>query len=350
MNKGVLRRFREHLPITENTPLFTLGEGETPLIRSQSIEKTIGCGQLYFKLEGCNPTGSFKDRGMVVAVAKAIEAGRTAIACASTGNTSASAAAYGAYCGLKTIVIVPQGSVSRSKISQAIAYGPDIVMVEGGFDTALSMVRQLCQRHPIELVNSVNPNRLEGQKTAAFEIILSLKESPDLVFLPVGNAGNICAYWSGFMESIDKGLATKSPRMMGFQSAGAAPIVTGFPISNPHTIASAIKIGNPASWQGAILARDQSGGVIDMVSDKDIIEAYKLVARTEGIFCEPASAASIAGVIKCAKEGLNLQNSKVVCVLTGTGLKDPDTAETLEPIYMENCPADLETIERELSL
>ena len=306
--------------------MFTLGEGDTPLVKSNRLGQELGCSELYFKLEGCNPTGSFKDRGMVVTIAKALEEGSMAVICASTGNTSASAAAYSAYCNLPALVLIPRGEVALGKLAQAMAYGARIILVNGNFDTALNLVREFTRRHQVTLVNSVNPHRLEGQKTAAFEVSDVLGDAPDYVFIPVGNAGNITAYWRGFQEYHQVGKNSRRPRMMGFQAEGAAPIVRGKPIANPQTIASAIRIGNPASWQGAVQARDQSGGVIDMVSDDEILEAYRLIAAQEGIFGEPASAASVAGLIKLVRQGLNLDGQRVVCIITGTGLKDPDLA------------------------
>lgn len=326
MGIGVLRKYKEFLPVTEATPLLTLGEGDTPLVKSSRLGKELGCPELYFKLEGCNPTGSFKDRGMVVAIAKALEQGSKGVICASTGNTSASAAAYSAYCDLPAFVMIPKGEVAAGKLAQALAYGAKILMVNGNFDAALSLVRAFTSKHPITLVNSVNPHRLEGQKTAAFEVSDELGDAPDYVFIPVGNAGNITAYWAGFKEYHQVGRTSRLPRMMGFQAEGAAPIVRGVPIPNPQTIASAIRIGNPASWQKAVAARDQSGGVIDMVSDDEILEAYRLLASREGIFCEPASAASVAGLAKLRRQGLNLSAKRVVCIITGSGLKDPEVA------------------------
>jgi threonine synthase len=350
MKKGVLERYREFLPISDSTPTFTLGEGDTPLVRSRNIAREIGCEELYFKLEGCNPTGSFKDRGMVVAVANAIEQGSTTIVCASTGNTSASAAAYGAYCGLETIVFVPKGNVARGKLAQAVAYGARIIMIEGNFDASLKIVRELTERHPITLVNSLNPYRLQGQKTAAFEIIEDLGYAPDYVFIPVGNAGNITAYWMGFTQASSMEWTSSRPKMMGFQAEGAAPIVLGEPVDTPETIATAIKVGNPASWQGAVKARDESGGTIDKVSDDEIMEAYRMIAMEEGIFCEPASAASVAGLLKLSRNGMHLTDRKIVCILTGNGLKDPDLASKLEPVSMEEHPAELAGIESALAL
>lgn len=344
MGQGVLLRYGEHLPLTPQTPMITMGEGETPLVRSNHLEKEIGCGALYFKLEGCNPTGSFKDRGMVVAVAKAMEEGKTTILCASTGNTSASAAAYGAYCGLTTVVLVPKGSVAQGKLSQAIAYGAQVVIVNGNFDQALTLVRQLPEYLPMSLVNSVNPYRLQGQKTAAYEVVDSLGDAPDYLCIPVGNAGNITAYWMGFQEYADSGKAAKRPKMMGFQAAGAAPIVLGHAVESPETVASAIRIGNPASWQLAERARDESGGAIDSVSDEQILEAYRLLASREGIFCEPASAASVAGLMKLASQGTDLQGKTVVCVITGTGLKDPDLAMQQTTSVLQETAPDLESV------
>ena len=347
MGVGVLRRYKDFLPVTDATPQLTLGEGETPLVRSNRLGKELGCDQLYFKLEGCNPTGSFKDRGMVVAFAKALEGNSRAVMCASTGNTSASAAAYGAYCDLPAIVLIPKGEVAMGKLAQAMSYGATIIMINGNFDVALELVRDFTFKHEVTLVNSVNPDRIEGQKTAAFEVVDDLGEAPDFLFIPVGNAGNIVAYWKGFKEYKAAGLSHKLPRMMGFQAEGAAPIVNGAPVSNPQTIASAIRIGNPASWQGALDARDASGGVIDSVSDDEILDAYRLMASKEGIFCEPASAASVAGLIKLRKAGLDLAGRMVVCIITGNGLKDPDLAVTStvnQPIEVEPTMEALESI------
>jgi threonine synthase len=306
--------------------MITLGEGDTPLVKSNRLGRELGCSELYFKLEGCNPTGSFKDRGMVVAIAKALEEGSKAVMCASTGNTSASAAAYAAYCDLPALVLIPKGEVAMGKLAQAMAYGARIIMVSGNFDVALKLVQAFTSKHPMTLVNSVNPHRIEGQKTAAFEVADALGEAPDYLFIPVGNAGNITAYWKGFKEYYGLGRTRRLPSMMGFQAEGAAPIVRGAPVANPQTIASAIRIGNPASWKGALDARDGSGGVIDMVSDDEILDAYRLLASREGVFCEPASAASFAGLVKMHRKGLDLTGKTVVCIFTGTGLKDPDLA------------------------
>jgi len=347
MKSGVLVKYKDYLPVTPKTPLFSLGEGDTPLVRCNELEKEIGCGELYLKLEGCNPTGSFKDRGMVVAVAKAIEAGSRTIMCASTGNTSASAAAYAAYCGLTAIIIVPEGKIARGKLAQAIVHGAKIVAIDGNFDQALNIVRNLTEKHLATLVNSINPHRIEGQKTASFEIIDTLGEAPDYLFIPVGNAGNITAYWKGFVEYYQAGKAKSKPKMMGFQAEGAAPIVRGHVIEKPETVASAIRIGNPASWQKAAAARDESGGTIDMVSDEEILAAQSLMAKKAGIFAEPASAASLAGLLKLSQKGMNFSQERVVCVVTGTGLKDTDTAlKSAEP-FLE-LPADLVAVEKAL--
>jgi len=349
MRRGVLTRYRDFLPITSATPVITLGEGETPLLRSVHLEKELDCGELYFKLEGCNPTGSFKDRGMVMAIAKAVEDGSKTVICASTGNTSASAAAYGARFGLNVIVVVPKGKIALGKLAQAIAYGAKIIAVQGNFDQALEIVRSLVQKYPITLVNSVNPYRIEGQKTASFEIIDDLGNAPDYFFIPVGNAGNITAYWKGFTEYRKANRSTKTPKMMGFQAAGAAPIVKGKAVKRPKTIATAIRIGNPASWQGAVAARDQSGGIIDCVTDDEIVAAYRSLASKEGVFGEPASAASVAGLIKLSKQGLNLTGKKVVCIITGNGLKDPDLpVKFVEPF--PELPPDITAIEQALKL
>lgn len=323
---GVLERFAEHLPLTEATPRLSLGEGSTPLVASRRLRERLPGVELYFKLESCNPTGSFKDRGMVVAVARALEEGAEAILCASTGNTSASAAAYAAQASMKAFVLVPAGRIAPGKLAQAVVYGASIIAIDGNFDQALALARSVAAQHPITLVNSVNPHRIEGQKTAAFEIIEDLGDAPDILCIPVGNAGNITAYWKGFVEYFQAERAGHKPRLLGFQAAGAAPIVDGHPIEHPETVATAIRIGNPASWQDAIAARDQSGGSISAVSDEEILAAYHLLAEEEGIFAEPASAASVAGLLKVAAAGGDLEGKTVVCVITGNGLKDPDTA------------------------
>lgn len=347
MNPGVLARYRDLLPVTSVTPVFSLGEGDTPLVRCRRLEAELGCGELYLKLEGCNPTGSFKDRGMVVAVAKAMEAGSKAIMCASTGNTSSSAAAYAAYCGLTAIIIVPKDNIAPGKLAQAIIYGAKIIALKGNFDQALSIVLNLTKKYPITLANSVNPHRIEGQKTAAFEIIDALGEAPDYLFIPVGNAGNITAYWKGFGEYYQSGKARIKSALMGFQAEGAAPIVRGCVVENPQTIASAIRIGNPASWQKAITARDESGGTIGMVTDEEIMAAQRLMATRAGVFGEPASAASLAGLIKLSKGGMDFSTKRVVCVVTGSGLKDTDAVLKTAPSFQE-VMADCTAVERAL--
>ncbi len=344
MSEGLLKRYGDYLPLTADTPMLSMGEGDTPLVESRRLGKQFGIGRLFFKLEGCNPSGSFKDRGMVVAVAKAMEAGHTTILCASTGNTSASAAAYGAAAGLETVVLVPAGQIAEGKLSQAVAYGARVIKIDGNFDAALNVARELADSYNISLVNSVNPHRIEGQKTAAFEIIETLGDAPDNLFIPVGNAGNITAYWKGFKEAESDERASRLPQMMGFQAEGSAPIVKGHPIADPQTIASAIRIGNPASWSSALVARDESGGSIDTVSDDEILEAYKLLARMEGIFCEPASAASVAGVIKCSRGGMDFSSSTIVCIITGNGLKDPSVALALASHPLEESSADAQIV------
>ena len=349
MKPGVLYRYKDFLPLTPKTPLFTLGEGDTPLVRCQQLEKELAVGELYFKLEGCNPTGSFKDRGMVVAVAKALEEGSRALMCASTGNTSASAAAYAAGCGVESIIIIPKGKIALGKMAQAIVYRAKIVAIDGNFDQALKIVLALTEKHPVTLVNSLNPNRIEGQKTAAFEIIDDLGEAPDYLFIPVGNAGNITAYWKGFKEYHQAGKAKIKPKMMGFQAEGAAPIVRGHVVEKPETVASAIRIGNPASWKRAEAARDESGGIIDMVSDDEILAAQRLLATKGGIFGEPASAASLAGLVKLRKQGKDFSRSRIACIVTGTGLKDTETAVKSAEPFLE-LPADLSAVEKALGL
>jgi len=325
--KGIIHHYREYLPVDENTPVITLYEGNTPLVHAQNLAREIGFkGEIFLKYEGLNPTGSFKDRGMTLAISKAVEAGKKAVICASTGNTSASAAAYAAKAGLKAYVLLPKGAVALGKLSQAVIYGAQVIAIQGTFDDALEIVRKLGEILPVEVVNSVNPYRIEGQKTGAFEVCDALGFAPDYHFIPVGNAGNITAYWKGYKEYFQRGKIEKLPKMMGWQAEGAAPIVKGYPIKNPQTIATAIKIGNPYSWQSALQAARESGGLINAVSDDEILYAYKLVASKEGIFCEPASAASVAGLIKLCREGFFKGGEVVVCTLTGNGLKDPDTA------------------------
>ena len=325
MYEGLINKYRQYLPVSDTTPVVTLNEGNTPLIKADNLAKKIGLdAEIYLKFEGCNPTGSFKDRGMTMAVTKAKESGSGAIICASTGNTSASAAAYGAKAGLKTFVLIPDGYIALGKLSQAMMYGAEIIAIQGNFDRALEVVREISDKYPITLVNSVNPYRIEGQKTGAFEICEALGQAPDYHFIPVGNAGNITAYWKGYKEWFELGKIPAKPKMMGFEAEGAAAIVKGERIMNPETLATAIRIGNPASWEKAEAARDESNGMINYVTDDEIVKAYKLIASCEGVLAEPASAASVAGLIKVknqVKEG-----SKIVCILTGNGLKDPDNA------------------------
>lgn len=329
MNKGIIERYRPFFNINKDFPIVSLNEGNTPLIPAPAVAKETGisCIQVFLKFEGLNPTGSFKDRGMTFAVSKAKAEGATHIICASTGNTSASAAAYGARAGLKTLIILPQGKVALGKLSQAVLYGAEIVEIEGNFDQALEMVRIIGQRPGVAIVNSINPYRIEGQRTGAFEICDQLEErAPDMHFIPVGNAGNITAYWQGYKAYADAGRIERLPQMFGYEAEGSAAIVQGRPIENPETLATAIRIGNPASWQGAEQARDESNGRIDSVTDEEIVFAYKFLARHEGIFCEPASAASVAGLLKACSQKLVPSGSLITCVLTGNGLKDPDNA------------------------
>jgi len=334
---GVIQRYKEYLPVTDKTPIITLKEGNTPLIPAGYLSKLLGKNfEVYLKYEGLNPTGSFKDRGMTMAISKACEEGSKAIMCASTGNTSASAAAYAVRAGLECIVLIPRGAIALGKLSQALIHGAMVLAVDGNFDDALNLVREITEKYPITLVNSLSPYRIEGQKTASFEICDFLQGAPDFQVMPVGNAGNITAYWKGYKEYKQRGKIKTLPRMLGFQAEGAAPIVRGHPIKNPETIATAIRIGNPASWEQAEAARDESGGLIDMVSDKQIIDAYQLLAAREGVFVEPASAAAVAGLLKLAKKGYfqntriqgraNSRTKRIVCILTGHGLKDPDRA------------------------
>ncbi len=323
---SLIERYAAHLPITARTPRITLGEGGTPLLRARWLERETAIDEVWLKVEGQNPTGSFKDRGMVVAVAKAVEEGARAVLCASTGNTAASAAAYAARAGLACTVVLPAGQVALGKLAQAIVFGAKVVAVRGSFDAALAVVRDLAASGEATLVNSVNPHRIEGQKTAAFEVCEALGDAPDALFIPVGNAGNITAYWKGFVEAAAAGLSRSRPKLYGFQAEGAAPIVRGAPVEEPRTVATAIRIGNPASWRSAVRARDESGGAIEAVGDDEILAAYRDLARREGVFCEPASAASVAGLRKRAAAGGARGPRRVVCVLTGNGLKDPDSA------------------------
>jgi threonine synthase len=322
--RGVIAEYGDRLPVTDATPVITLMEGGTPLIHSGVLSDRTGC-EVWLKYEGANPTGSFKDRGMTVAISKAVEEGAKAVICASTGNTSASAAAYAAKAGIECGVLVPEGAIALGKLAQALVHGAKVIQVLGNFDAALTMARELVERHPVALMNSVNPHRIEGQKTASFEICESLGRAPDYHILPVGNAGNITAYWKGYREERDAERITFLPRMFGFQAAGAAPIVEGHPIERPSTIATAIRIGNPASWESAVEAARASEGAIRAVTDREILTAYRLLAR-EGVFVEMASAASVAGLLQMLEAGLLAPGTTVVCVLTGHGLKDPEWA------------------------
>ena len=341
--QGLINTFREYLPVSEKTPVITLNEGNTPLIKADNLAKKIGLdAEIYLKFEGCNPTGSFKDRGMTMAVSKAKEAGSGAIICASTGNTSASAAAYGAKAGMRTFVLIPDGYIALGKLSQAMMYGAEIIAINGNFDQALEAVRAIAEKYPITLVNSVNPYRIEGQKTGAFEICNALGQAPDYHFIPVGNAGNITAYWKGYKEWHTAGKIPSLPKMMGFEAEGSAAIVRGERILKPETLATAIRIGNPASWKQAEAARDESNGMINCVTDDEIVKAYKLIASTEGVLAEPASAASVAGLIKF-KDKVKA-GSKVVCILTGNGLKDPDNAIKYSNADVKKTSSDLTDI------
>jgi len=352
--KGIIQKYRDFLPVSDKTPIITLNEGNTPLIYAGYLSKLAGSNiDVYLKYEGLNPTGSFKDRGMTLAISKACEEKATAVMCASTGNTSASAAAYAASAGLKCIVLIPSGAIALGKLSQALIHGAKVLAVKGNFDAALDLVKEITRLYPIILVNSLNPFRIEGQKTASFEICDYLGDAPDYQIMPVGNAGNITAYWKGYKEYKSHNLSKKFPKMLGFQAEGAAPIVRNKPIANPETIATAIRIGNPASWKSAVLAREESGGLIDMVSDDEIISAYKLLAEKEGVFAEPASAASIAGLIKLInnqyfkKANSGSARCNIVCILTGHGLKDPERAiKSVKPPKV--IKADLKSIIKEI--
>lgn len=323
--RGLIAEYRERLPVTDSTPVITLQEGGTPLLPAPVLSKLTGC-DVHLKVEGANPTGSFKDRGMTMAISKAVEEGSKAVICASTGNTSASAAAYAARAGLLCAVLVPRGKIALGKLAQALVHGAKLLQVDGNFDDCLALASKLAQDFPVTLVNSVNPDRIEGQKTASFEIVDALGDAPDIHCLPVGNAGNITAYWKGYVEYAADGPATKRPKMRGFQAAGAAPIVLGHVVNQPSTIATAIRIGNPASWTKALDARDQSGGAIESVTDRQILSAYRLLASKEAVFVEPASAASVAGLLQAHEQGTIEPGSRVVCTLTGNGLKDPEWA------------------------
>ncbi len=353
---GVIEAYRSHLPVTAKTPVVTLLEGNTPLIQSRALGKRLGGADVYLKYEGLNPTGSFKDRGMTVAISKAVEAGSTAVLCASTGNTSASASAYAARAGLRSIVLIPAGNIALGKLSQALIHGAKVASVEANFDACLALVKSLAQRHPITVVNSINPHRIEGQKTCAFEICDALGRAPDYHVTPVGNAGNMTAQWRGYQEYRKHGKTSQVPVMLGFQAEGAAPLVKGRIVKNPETIATAIRIGNPASWQGAIAARDESRGLIRAVTDYEILDAYRLLASEDGVFVEPASAASVAGLLKLGsagyfkgRKGVRGRKLAIVCILTGHGLKDPERAIKSASV-VESLPPSLSAISKAVGL
>jgi threonine synthase len=348
MWRGLIEQYRDRLPVTESTPVVTLLEGNTPLVPAPELSHRLDC-DVYLKVEGANPTGSFKDRGMTMAVSKAVESGAKAVICASTGNTSASAAAYAARAGLTCAVLVPSGKIAMGKLAQALVHGARLLQVDGNFDDCLTLASKLSIDYPVALVNSVNPDRLQGQKTASFEIVEALGDAPDIHCLPVGNAGNITAYWMGYREAFDAGEATRKPKMYGFQASGAAPIVNGAVVREPSTIATAIRIGNPASWTKAVDARDQSGGLIHAVTDRDILNAYRLLARKVGVFVELGSAASVAGLLQSAEAGLVPRGATIVCTVTGHGLKDPEWAISTAPAPT-TIPADALAAARELGL
>lgn len=334
---GLINHYRDYLPVSDKTPVVTLYEGNTPLIPAESLNKITGM-QVFLKYEGLNPTGSFKDRGMTMAISKAKEKGAKVVMCASTGNTSASAAAYSARGGMKCVVLIPNGNIALGKLAQAMIHQAQVIAIDGNFDDALNLVKDITDNYPVELVNSLNPYRIEGQKTAAFEVCDFLGDAPDFHAIPVGNAGNITAYWKGYNEYKAHGKSASLPVMLGFQAAGSAPIVHNKVIDHPETIATAIRIGNPASWKTAVAARDESKGLIDMVTDEEILEAYHLLAQTTGVFVEPASAASVAGIIKLAKQGyFKNESGRIVCTVTGHGLKDPKTAmkDLPEPVVVK---------------
>ncbi|MBI4314033.1 MAG: threonine synthase [Candidatus Omnitrophica bacterium] len=345
---GIIRQYRSFLPVTSRTPIVTLMEGNTPLIPAPSISKLVGGGvEVFLKCEGLNPTGSFKDRGMTMAVSKAKESGATAVICASTGNTSASAAAYAARAGMKCFVLIPKGAIALGKLAQALIHGARVLAVEGNFDQALNLVRAVAKDYPVSLVNSINPYRIEGQKTGAFEVCDVLGVAPDYHAIPVGNAGNITAYWKGYRAYAQAGRIRHLPKMLGFQAAGAAPLISGKPVANPKTIATAIRIGNPASWEGALRAKTESKGLIDAVTDREILQAYRLLATAAGVFVEPASAASVAGVLRLSRRKFFKRRSTVVCVVTGHGLKDPDRAIE-EAVSPKTVPARLGSVVKAL--
>lgn len=341
--RGLIERYREYLPVTKETTVISLLEGNTPLIPACGLMKRFPEHTIYIKYEGLNPTGSFKDRGMTMAISKAVEEGNCAVICASTGNTSASAAAYSARAGIRCVVLIPENAIALGKLAQALIYGAVVVAIKGNFDDALDLVKEISSNHPYALVNSLNQYRIEGQKTGSFEIVDVLGDAPPYFCIPVGNAGNITAYWKGFREYKEAGKSTGLPKMLGFQAEGSAPIVRGYPIKNPETRATAIRIGNPARWEEAAAAAKDSGGSISIVTEDEIFEAYRMLAREDGIFVEPASAASVAGMMKSIKAGIIPPGSTVVCITTGHGLKDPDSAiqESKAPLKCEN---DLEKV------
>jgi threonine synthase len=336
--RGVVAEYAERLPLGPGVPVVSLGEGGTPLVRADHLSELTGC-DVHLKVEGANPTGSFKDRGMTVAISAAAAEGASAVICASTGNTSASAAAYAVKAGLDCVVLVPHGRIAAGKMAQALVHDARLLQVEGGFDECLRLARDLADHHPVSLVNSVNPFRIEGQKTAAFEVVDVLGRAPDVHCLPVGNAGNITAYWKGYVEYAADGLCAH-PRMWGFQAEGAAPLVTGAPVASPETVATAIRIGDPASWDGAVTAREESKGRIDAVSDDQILDAQRLLSAREGVFVEPASAASVAGLLQCHGRGEVEPGQVIVCTVTGNGLKDTETALSRLTVRSDTVPAD----------
>ncbi|RMD80365.1 MAG: threonine synthase [Gammaproteobacteria bacterium] len=344
---GLIQRYRDRLPVPDDARVISLGEGNTPLIRLHHVPRETGREvELYVKYEGLNPTGSFKDRGMTVAVTKAVEEGSRAVICASTGNTSASAAAYAARAGIQAFVLIPEGKIALGKLAQAMLHGARVLQIQGNFDDGMRLVKELGAETPVTIVNSINPYRLQGQKTAAFEILDELGFAPDYHCLPVGNAGNITAYWMGYREYHEHGLVNALPRMVGYQAAGAAPLVRGAPVAEPETVATAIRIGHPQSWEGAVRARDESGGWFDALADEEILAAQRLLAEGEGIFCEPASAASLAGALRDIRTGRIPEGSRVVCTLTGHGLKDPDTAIAQAGERVSTIPAEREAVRR----
>lgn len=346
---GLIDRYRQWLPIQAGDPIISLGEGATPLVYCPGLSKKTG-NEVWVKVEGANPTGSFKDRGMTMAVSMAAARGAQAVVCASTGNTSASAAAYAVRAGMTPVVLLPAGKIAKGKLAQSVVYGARIVQIDGNFDDCLDIARKLDANYPIALVNSVNPDRIEGQKTASFEIVDRLGDAPDIHMLPVGNAGNITAYWKGYQQYFDAGKSTRKPQMWGFQAAGSAPFVVGHPVSNPETVATAIRIGNPASWDQAVAARDDSGGLIDAVTDEEILAAQALLAATEGVFVEPASAAGVAGLLKHHEAGTLPTGKTITITVTGNGLKDIDTALMGREIVAEVLPADVELVAKSLGL